>query len=130
MSTLDNKKAIADFKKKHLDASRERWLKIVEAKAKRLPPPKLASLTDALQGKKKPDTEEQEMCKAVKDIYDLAENLEKMQQTFAEIQVPLKPVIQQIEHPIASPADVLKLLAAGLLLRLMAKKKFDEAEKK
>src|SRR6476620_10384596 len=105
MNKLTDKKAIADFKKKHLDASRERWLKTVEVKAKRLPPLKLASLAEALKGKKKPDSEEQEMCDAVDDIYKLSENLEKIGKTFAEIRAPIKPVIDKIEHPVAGPAD-------------------------
>jgi hypothetical protein len=129
MNKLNDKKAIADFKKKHLDASRERWLKAAQAKAKTLPEPKLTSLVDALKGKKKPDSEEETICKVVEQIHDLAEDLQDLGKTFAEIRAPTQPVIQQVEKPVAGPADVLNLLAAGILLGLLAKKAIDKVEK-
>ena len=129
MNTLTDKKAIADFKKKHLDASRERWVKSVEAKAKRLQKPQLASLEEALKGKKKPDSQEQEILKAVKELQGLAEKVEKIEKTIAEIGAPVRPTIAQIARPVAGPADVIKVLAAGLLLWQMARKAADKAEK-
>jgi hypothetical protein len=129
MNKLTDNKAIADFKKKHLDASRERWLKSVYEKARRLPEPDLASLTEAVKGKKKPDSKEKEICDAVEKIHDLAEKVEDLGKTFAEIRTPTKPTITDIQRPVAGPADVLNLLAAGLLLGALANKVIQKLEK-
>ena len=130
MIKLTDKKAIADFKRKHMDAARERWLKSVYEKARKLPEPQLASLADAVKGKKKPDSQEKEICDAVQAIHDLAEQTTEIGKTIAEIGGPTKPVITNIQKPIAGPGDVLNLLAAGLLLWVLRKKAIEKLEGK
>ncbi len=128
MKPLTDKKAIADFKKKHLGAARDRWIKIAQAKAKRFKEPDLDSLLKAVKGKKKPNAEEEVICDAVDKIHDLAEKVEELGKTFAELRTPTHPVISKIEKPVAGPAGILNLLAAGLVLGLLTKRALKKIE--
>ena len=130
MTRLTDKKSIADFKKKHLDAARERWLKSQYEKARRLPKPQLESLMQAVKGKKKPESTEKELCEAVDKIHEFAEQIEEAGKMVAELRAPTYPVIQKIEkHSMGGPGDVLNLLAAGILLWLLSRKALDKLEK-
>lgn len=130
MKPLTDKKAIADFKKKHLEASRDRWIKIAQKRAKKFKEPDLESLLQAVKRKKKPHGKgEKEICEAIERIHDMAENVEELGKTIAELRAPTRPIITKIEKPIGGLEGILNMLAAGVLLGLLTKRTLSKIEK-